>query len=82
MSVATPSNVKRARSAYVALAYFADTDSGEAWNGYRGFPRVRLIQQNIADLLANLMHYCDQNGFDFEDRLRVARDHFKFEMAE
>lgn len=75
----SPANTRRAKDALLALAHFADSPSGESWQGFRGEAKTRLIQQNMADLLANLMHYCEMYGVDFEDRLRVARDHFGFE---
>lgn len=32
-----------------------------------------------ADLLCDLMHWCDANGFDFETELDQARDHYDYE---
>ena len=31
--------------------------------------------ESLGDLLADLMHYCDQHEIDFADRLRVATMH-------
>lgn len=31
----------------------------------------------IRDLLADLMHYCDQYGIDFENELRIAQENYR-----
>ena len=36
----------------------------------------------IGDLLANILHYCDQYGVDFDARLTTARMHFEAEIIE
>lgn len=36
----------------------------------------------IGDLIADLIHYCDQEKIDFEDVLARGRDHYKEELAE
>lgn len=42
-----------------------------------------LVDENIvADLLANLMHYCDEQRISFEAELRDARMHHREEVAE
>lgn len=33
----------------------------------------------LGDLLADLMHWCDRNGVDFNDMLERARDHYEEE---
>lgn len=35
----------------------------------------------ITDTLANLMHYAQMIGADFEDQLRIARNHFDVEAT-
>jgi hypothetical protein len=35
----------------------------------------------VADLLANLMHWCDRNGQDFVDQLGRARDNYLCETT-
>jgi hypothetical protein len=35
----------------------------------------------LGDLLANLMHWCDRNNFDFELALFRARGHYQAETA-
>lgn len=47
-----------------AKPYFAKTET----------PRTAAV-----DLLTNLMHYAFANGFDFDDALDSAREHFEFE---
>lgn len=42
---------------------------------------LRLVNdESVCDLLANLMHYCDQQGFDFDGALNNARVHFAAEQ--
>lgn len=35
----------------------------------------------LCDLLANLMHWCDQNSFRFENELRRGLNHYRCEAA-
>lgn len=35
----------------------------------------------IPDLLTDLMHWCDRNDQDFDDRLRRAREHYEAETT-
>jgi hypothetical protein len=63
------------------LREFSLSDAGESWKGFPYEQRRELIKQNIADLLANLMHYCADNRIDFADRLLVAESHFKSERG-
>lgn len=37
---------------------------------------------NVIDLLADLLHWCEMNGVDFEDTLRISRMHFAAERNE
>ena len=37
---------------------------------------------NVRDLLANLMHYCEREQFDFDGALNIARVHFAVELSE
>ena len=40
-------------------------------------------QENVVvDLLANIMHYCDQRGEDFKASLKTASMHFEQEKEE
>jgi NTP pyrophosphatase (non-canonical NTP hydrolase) len=39
-------------------------------------------KEEIRDLLADLMHYADCYAIDFDDELRIARDHHAAEVAE
>lgn len=36
----------------------------------------------VADLLADLMHYCDRHAFDFEAELAQGRQHYEAETWE
>lgn len=36
----------------------------------------------VTDLLADLMHYCDREGVDFDSSLSVATDHYDHEKGE
>lgn len=33
----------------------------------------------ISDVLADIMHYCDQRGWDFQHELQRAQSHFEWE---
>ena len=35
--------------------------------------------ENVIDLLADLIHFCDHNKIDFDYTLKMARDHHYFE---
>jgi hypothetical protein len=35
----------------------------------------------VGDLLANIMHWCDRNSIDFDERLANARMHYAAETA-
>lgn len=39
-------------------------------------------ETNTVDLLADLMHYADAEGFDFSDALATAQDHHEEEVRE
>jgi len=36
----------------------------------------------LCDLLADLMHWCDEHQFDFDNELRRARGHYEAEVNE
>jgi hypothetical protein len=36
---------------------------------------------NLIDLIADAMHWCDQNGEDFDEVRRIAAMHFEAEVA-
>lgn len=39
------------------------------------------LEDALCDLLADLMHWSDRNGFDFDNELRRARDHYDEETT-
>lgn len=39
-------------------------------------------ETTVRDCLADLMHWCDAEGMDFENELRIARDNYDTETAE
>jgi hypothetical protein len=68
-----PTNQDRAQRIPPALAaYVAATGDGN------GEPD----ETTMRDLLADLMHYSQQNGIDFDQELRIARHHYEHERAE
>lgn len=72
-------NERRARSAIVALDAFCNLEG-------RSFMKA-LVQESdpgvpIADLLANLMHLCDQRGWDFDFYLERAKRNFDEEKID
>lgn len=73
-------NEGRARLALTALDAFCVPSYGARFT-------KTLVQEGdpgipIADLLANIMHLCEQRGWDFEFFLARARDHFDEELFE
>jgi len=52
------------------------------WANEQGFLDDVDAETNIVDLLADLMHYCRLNGIEFEDKLRIATNHFTEEVRE
>jgi hypothetical protein len=59
-------NTDRARWAYAALVAFMDVTGCDE-------------QEAPGDLLADLMHWCDRNGMDFEAVLEGARTNYRQE---
>ena len=68
-----PTNEDRANWADSAICAFA-LDVGQD-------PEFE-IEEIIGDLLADLMHYCNQKGLNFDELLSRGRDHYECEMAE
>lgn len=60
-------NDERALRAEAALAVGTDNDTPE---------------DDVSDLLADLMHLCDQHVIDFSDRLRIATMNYEEEKFE
>jgi len=73
---AEPTNAQRAGWAYTALEAFAN-ETGQLTSGdfEHDMPSV------IGDLLANLMHYCEQEKIDFSLCLARGQGHFRHEKA-
>lgn len=44
-------------------------------------PNCEPKQTILGDLLANLMHWCDRNGVDFNQALQVGREHYMEETT-
>jgi hypothetical protein len=65
-------NQKRANAAERALLVFAQ-DFGETdeWKYLGG-----LAEQNLADLLADLAHFCDRNQVQMKNCLSIAASHY------
>jgi hypothetical protein len=61
----------------------AMNDKRAQWAGsaLRGFRRNTGtgLEDAVSDLLADLMHWCDRNGQDFEHELRRAQLHYEAE---
>lgn len=65
-------NDKRADWASEALLVFAEVTN----------MRLEIEPEDVLpDMLADLMHWCDRNGQDFDDCLRRARDHYTAETT-
>ena len=46
---------------------------------YQG-DKLNQMETELADLLSNMMHFCQESGYDFEGCLRIARDHYVAEI--
>jgi hypothetical protein len=58
-------NATRAQLAEMALAVIEDGQGREL---------------AVVDLMANLMHLCDRDGFDFDELMAAAEDHYDIEV--
>lgn len=68
------SRLRTARSQLMLVPdRWSDKHPNKCWIG---------TESAVADLLANLMHFCASLGIDFEDRLRMASYHHSEERAE
>jgi len=47
---------------------------------YASHQGISQEESNICDLLTDVMHYCDQNGMDFDDDLKTAKRNFEAEV--
>jgi hypothetical protein len=65
-------NVARADRGQELIAYYGDT---------HGEPvEIAGVGQNLADMLADLMHFCASTDVPFDEELRTARGHFDAEQ--
>jgi len=69
-------NVERASDAHQTLSQFAVLVDGSS-NEFQTDP-----ESVLTDLLTNLMHYCNEEKFNFNELLARGQDHFKAEVAE
>ncbi len=70
-------NVERANRLYPALEAYL-----KALEGRPAFPGEVTNEDTVKDLLADLMHFCDQNGINFIENLEVAADNYNAEVLE
>jgi len=69
-----PCNAARAKRIKLLYPAYADHhDDRGVLLGHHGF---------VADVLADLRHYCDAHGLDFADRDRVGRTHYVVELGD
>lgn len=68
------SNADRADRAQFALEWYADRAGAD--------PNDEGFDTLARDLLADLMHFCEREGIDFEGNLEIARMHFDVELEE
>jgi hypothetical protein len=70
-------NAERAQRASVAVDAFV----GVTYLGNPNKISREDLQSTVGDLLANIKHYCDRQGFDFDHLLRRAESHYAEETA-
>ena len=68
-----PTNATRAEWAYRTVLLFAQ---------YTGLELPRDYDVAISDLLADLMHLCDEAGIDFDERLDDGRGAYQIEVSD
>ncbi len=62
------------------------TNADRAYRGWRAIARFKSheppAETDLRDLLADLMHYADEQGIDFKYELEMATTHYDAEMQE
>lgn len=51
-----------------------------AYNSLAGLSKADGAETSLADLIADIQHYCDQRDINFDDLLRRANGHFADEL--
>jgi len=65
-----PTNDERAEAAAVAVTAYMEVKE----------PHEDIDESSVTGLLADLMHYCDKNGFNFEACVAMADIHHEAEV--
>lgn len=58
-----------------------------AWNGLERFGKdtgqkmKHDLPEIVGDFLADLMHLCNRDGLDFDERLANGRGHYQYELT-
>jgi hypothetical protein len=63
---------RRVWAAQVAIDHYRKAKDG---------PRAVADEADFRDLLCDLMHYARREGIDFDNEMRIARDHFDVETG-
>ena len=66
-------NEQRAERAWKAATRYQQAANGDSDGD--------IADETITDLLTDLMHFCDEQGIDFESCLRMANMHYEAEVA-
>ena len=72
-------NSLSAKQAAETIDFFTKHHGEKPYSGITKHQRLDLKAQNLTDLLANIGHYCDREGINLQDRLRIAANHYTAE---
>lgn len=77
-------NLERARWAAGAACYFSDDPSlhYDSLTKTGADAMANISETDISDLLADLMHLCDELDISFDERLSIALMHYSEEKEE
>lgn len=70
MALLEPTNEVRASRIDTVMQAYCQVLEGRDFDG---------DEDDVKDLLADLMHFCERDLIDFDDNLRVARDNYEHE---
>lgn len=74
-------NERSAAEAQAILFHYEETDGEAPYGGISAESLTSLHEQNLVDMIANFGHWCDRNGLDMQDILRVAKNHYDEETG-
>jgi hypothetical protein len=74
-------NERRAQEGGAILVHYEETSGEAPYGGISAEQLTDLHEQNLADMLCDLGHWCDRNGVDMQDAIRRAKMHYDAETG-